>query len=403
MINQQRIELSSNNFKKTRLNSEEECKEDQKKDRSESVQSLIWNLEDLPNEVIMILLSYLDTADLIRSGHVSQRLRTISSDESLWQKMNLFKRIVPTSFLQFVLERGCKYLSLHFTKLNGSLNLTNPTKLKYLNINSCLDEDGSIGKLLAACHSLEKLTFSEDTSDCILLDYDMVTCICRQNKETLKVLYLKFDDQYFRTSANFKMYSDMIQLVAFSCSELKEVSIIDEAVEEDSISYLVNNLSPNVEKLRFKLLITDEQIKTLVKRCNKLTELILESQDITNKTVTNIIEHLPALKKLNLINSKIDCATFLKFKRMPNLCVLNWKRLEFENRDYQTQYTESLKTQGLSINQDIFNVAAAQVLMDLEYWKNWQQLEKQCKNEIWEIKVKQLQMLPFYLPNRTGF
>ena len=146
--------------------------------------------------------------------------------------------------------------------------------------------------------------------------------------------------------------------------------------------------------------ITDEQVKELVKRCNKLTELILESQHITNKTVTNIIEHLPALKKLNLINSEIDCATFLKFKKMPNLLVLNWKR---RNRAYRTQYPEYLKTQGLSINQDIFNVAAAQLLMDLGYWKNWQQLEKQCENEIWEIKVKQLQMLPFYLPNRTGF
>ena len=70
--------------------------------------------------------------------------------------------------------------------------------------------------------------------------------------------------------------------------------------------------------------ITDEQVKELVKRCNKLTELILDSRSITNETVTNIIEHLPTLKKLNLINSNIDCATFLKFRRMPNLRVLNW-------------------------------------------------------------------------------
>ena len=60
--------------------------------------------------------------------------------------------------------------------------------------------------------------------------------------------------------------------------------------------------------------ITDEQVKELVKRCNKLTELILESQDITNETAMNIIEYLPTLNKLNLINSNIDCATFLKFR-----------------------------------------------------------------------------------------
>ena len=91
---------------------------------------------------------------------------------------------------------------------------------------------------------------------------------------------------------------------------------------------------------------------------------------------------------------------------MPNLRVLNWDRekwLGLIGNIEPSNHTEYLKTQGLIINQDIFNVAAAQMLMDLAYWKNWQQLEKECENEIWEIKVKQLQMLPFYLPNRTGF
>ena len=146
--------------------------------------------------------------------------------------------------------------------------------------------------------------------------------------------------------------------------------------------------------------ITDKQVKALVKRCNKLTELILKSQTITNETVTNIIEHLPTLKKLNLMNSEIDCATFLKFKRMPNLRVLNWDQelisLLIDGYQPSDSHTNYLKTQGLIINQDIFNVAAPQMLMNLKYWNNWKQLEKECKNEIWEIKVTQLQMFPFY-------
>ena len=191
MVKRQKIEASSNNSKKIRLNSEDQCEEDQKKeekDRSESVQSLICDLEDLPDEVILKVLSYLDTANLIRSGHVSKRLRAISSDESLWQKMNLFKKIVPTSFLQFVLERGCKYLSLHLTCLHGSLNLTKPTKLKYLNVNSCTTsaEDASLEKLFAACHSLEKLTFSEDKCANIMSTSSMISNTCRRNKQTLK-------------------------------------------------------------------------------------------------------------------------------------------------------------------------------------------------------------------------
>ena len=252
MVKRQKIEASSNNSKKIRLNSEDQCEEDQKKeekDRSESVQSLICDLEDLPDEVILKVLSYLDTANLIRSGHVTQRLRVISSDESLWQKMNLFEKNVPTSFLQFVLERGCKYLSLHSTKLNGSLNLTKPTKLEYLNIKSCLAEDKILEKLLFSCGSLQKFAFSVHKyySKSSFAASDMITSVCRQNKKTLKVLYLNIFHNWLN--------SGIIKNVFFSCTELKEVSIVGGYVGEDAINYLVKNLSPNVEKLRLDILV----------------------------------------------------------------------------------------------------------------------------------------------------
>ena len=248
----QRIEVSSNNSKETRLNSEDQCEEDRKKeekDRSESDQRLILNLEDLPDEVILKLLSYLDTADLIRSGHLSKRLRAISSDESLWQKMNLFEKNVPTSFLQFVLERGCKYLSLHSTKLNGSLNLTKPTKLEYLNIKSCLAEDRTLEKLLFSCESLQKFAFSVHKyySKSSYSASDMITSVCRRNKQTLKVLYLNIFHNWLN--------SGIIKNVSFHCKELKEVSIVGGNVREDAINYLVKNLSPNVEKLRLDILV----------------------------------------------------------------------------------------------------------------------------------------------------
>ena len=292
----QRIEVSSNNSKETRLNSEDQFEEDRKKeekDRPESDQRLILNLEDLPDEVILKLFSYLDTADLIRSGHLSKRLRAISSDESLWHKMNLFKKTVPTSFIQFVLEKGCRFLSLCQTSLHGSLNLTKPTKLKHLNLNLCLKvKNGTLQELAAACHSLENLTLCvSDQYCCRLSKFSMMETLCTQNKQTLKVFYLKIFQDY--------MNSDIIQHIVYSCRELKEVSIIGKGVSHNSINYFVDNLSPNVEKLRLEMRdITDEHVEVLVKRCNKLTDLILESKYITNKSVTNIKEHLPNLEKL---------------------------------------------------------------------------------------------------------
>ena len=46
-------------------------------------------LEDLPDEVILEILGYLDSKGVIYCGHLSRRIRTISQDESLWQKWNL--------------------------------------------------------------------------------------------------------------------------------------------------------------------------------------------------------------------------------------------------------------------------------------------------------------------------
>ena len=210
--------------------------------------------------------------------------------------MNLFLKIVPTSFLQFVLERGCKFLSLQQTSLKGTLNLTKPTKLKYLNLNSNTAEYGNrtLEKLLAACHSLENLTLSvkdHHQYHCRLSTFSMITRLCRQNRQTLKVLYFQVFHDY--------MDSDIIQHVVLSCSELKEVSIISKGVQQNSINCLVNNLSLNVEKLQLDMSdITDEHVETLVKRCVKLTELILESKFITNKSVTIIKKHLPNLNKL---------------------------------------------------------------------------------------------------------
>ena len=92
--------MSSKESKKIRLDSETDQCENQNEEESErseeSFQSLTIKLEDLPDEVILKVFSYLEnTADRIRSGHLSQRLRAISSDVSLWQKRIHPKKLYP--------------------------------------------------------------------------------------------------------------------------------------------------------------------------------------------------------------------------------------------------------------------------------------------------------------------
>ena len=70
-------------------------------------------LETLPNEILLKVLSYLEIEGIIHCSQVSKRIREISCEEILWQKINLYKNLVPINFLSMILNRGCKYLSLN--------------------------------------------------------------------------------------------------------------------------------------------------------------------------------------------------------------------------------------------------------------------------------------------------
>ena len=44
------------------------------------------SIQDLPNEIILKVINYLEIEDIFRCGRVSKRIRKISHDESLWKK-----------------------------------------------------------------------------------------------------------------------------------------------------------------------------------------------------------------------------------------------------------------------------------------------------------------------------
>ena len=70
-------------------------------------------LETLPNEIVLKVLCYLETEDILQCSQVSKRIREISLEEILWHKINLCNNLVPISLLSMILNRGCKYLSLN--------------------------------------------------------------------------------------------------------------------------------------------------------------------------------------------------------------------------------------------------------------------------------------------------
>ena len=127
---------------------------------------------DLPNELILKVLSYTETADILRCGQVSKRMRNISNDNSLFQTVNLSGTNVKTNLFATVLNKGCKNLILSDSSIWGNLSLIQRSKARdeqfdleffFLNTKTIIKFDLlSLGPQIYGYDSLGRLTTAND-------------------------------------------------------------------------------------------------------------------------------------------------------------------------------------------------------------------------------------------------
>ena len=145
-------------------------------------------LDDLPDEIILKMFTFLDIREILKCGQVSKRIRAISKDESLWLKLNFLEGYVPYAFLEKAVENGCRYLSLAFACLYDGENSKIPLNLKYLEMSREKGIRPGLGGphkvILRNCRSLEKLAMPNR-----VLDWEDIDHI-GENGQTLKVLNL---------------------------------------------------------------------------------------------------------------------------------------------------------------------------------------------------------------------
>ena len=304
-----------------------------------SVKNKKKQLEDLPNEVILNVLNFLQLPDLIRCGLVSRRIRSVSFTESLWQKINISnsgnsRKIVSSDLVKRIINRGCKSLSLRGCKLTGNL--------KYSDF--CLDSNywnyqlfqfpvaPTLPHPLAPAQTQFVFDSSSDSSDCEsecrksrcsvkknksktkmgtsqLISLDLTQChveqgvmnvlltachsleklslrkvpltpymfhiICNRNGQTVQTLDLTATNG----PGTVQKFSpqDML-LILNNCVKLKEVDFSGCRLTQACVELLVNNLSPSVEKLALGahgIYAVDKHIRTLVSRCKRIKSLNL--------------------------------------------------------------------------------------------------------------------------------
>ena len=324
-------------------------------------------IEKLPDEIILKIFKELKLKELGQCAQVCKKFRHITQDESLWQKINLYEKKVTPEFIAHILKQKTKYLNLFCAKIPKTCKelqsdyFPKENQLKYLNLGFSTAQEEFLKYLTSTSSSLEKLSLAW-----LDIDLEFLEGLV-QNSLTLKVLHL-FDcnglDQMYGTKKS-------IEIITSTFDQLTELNLGQTKLSRESIVYLCSNLTENLEKLSLEnIKLIDEDIKTLLPRCCKLTELDLNYTSITNQTVPIIIENLSkTLVKLSLPYEIDDLSKLMELKRMSKL-----KYLWLERYRVPSVKKDTLKKSlvGIEINEGGLRIAYPDQIFE-------------SKKGIWEI------------------
>ena len=327
------------------------------------------NFQNLPDELVLKILSYSEIKDLISCGQLSKRIRRISHDGTLWVTANLEKKIVKTELLEMILRKGCRTLNLCHSTILGRLSSNIKSQLSVLRLlqpvichfTEKTENIDVLEELLLSCCSLQHLVMEG-----AVLTPKMAVGI-GMNGKTLQILNLNSSDLYylFNNGLNGTPAFNFFHEIITCCQELKEVDLgyinENDGLNEYDMEFLAKNIPPNVEKLNLSnSKVTDEHLKILLNRCNKIKALSLEETWITNASLRNIRQHLHlTLEELNLgpnddknfrFTPTLSFANFIELKSMPKLKSLNLYYEKDDSKKIQNlrQHLPHLMIKGLS-------------------------------------------------------
>ena len=335
------------------------------------------NFQDLPDELVLKILGYSESKDLITYGQVSKRIRKISRDGTLWMTANLANKIVKTELLEMILSKGCEILNISNSTIIGSFSSNMESQLRALDLSQsaiqyALPANGSVltyskentaalEKLLSSClQSLQYLNMEG-----LLLTPKMSLSICI-NGATMEVLnlnnsYFIEDDDVIEDDEveddeilegndviDNNGYVGSLQAIIKFCTELKELTFInyeDNWFDADDLEYLAKNISPNIVKVNLSNHdITDDHVKILLSRCSEIKVLILKATLITTdslETIRQCLNHTLEELSVPYYGYKRFTRVF-KLKSMQRLKILNLYSKKEEDEEIVNLFSKNV-------------------------------------------------------------
>ena len=230
------------------------------------------------------------------------------------------------------------YLCLRTYNLASIFSNLTPN-IKKLSLSGAALRLSDLNKLITRCNKITDL----DLSWALLFPDQIITNIKFPRKIQLESLYLRGFDRLFDITFSYlemfilscekslqfldisfckKMTFEAIQLIVSRCLNLTAVDFR----ELKHTSFICKNLTPNIVKVSLSSTdVSNEDIKTLVSRCNKIQELdISHTHVVIDAVVDEIILHLSStLEKLSLTmcSSKFSLFKLCSMPKFKNLSI----------------------------------------------------------------------------------
>ena len=213
------------------------------------------NWQDLPDELILKILSYSEVKELISCGQVSKRIRRISHDGTLWVMAILENKVVKTELLELILSKGCKILNISNSTIIGRLSSNMKSQLKILKLSQ--PEWGYPAKTLLGLHVDRGLCINR-----------MDPLYYEENIDVLEQLLFSFCSLQQLEMQGFLITSKMVDSICKNGKTLQLLNLNQSYVYESDYPY-----SPCYRSDRSVVQIV-VQILYLMVTCNQLSNAV---------------------------------------------------------------------------------------------------------------------------------
>lgn len=360
--------------------------------------SVLNTLNDLPEDILIFILSYLSTKDLCMASGVCQKWQTLCWDPVLWSNIQIsnyqdsdINKVLRNLLAKLAMDTQGYCITIHSIKLNGCELLSDKglgfiarfcIDLEELDVSGCccITSKG-LHDILLNCHTLTHLNTSGctcvnsisapvangfglghhgsflqlrhlDLSDCVAFD-DLGLRVVGLSCGLLENLYLRRCNRVtdigvkhiaqhcihlkeLSVSDCYKVRDFSLKEVAKHCASLKYLSVAKCPVTDSAMKYL----GKHCVKLKYLNVrgceaVSDVGITHIVQNCLKLRSLDAGKCDITDNGLHIIGIHCPQLKKLSIRGCERVTDTGVK-TIAAQCCSVQYLNLQECNLSYET-------------------------------------------------------------------